>query len=118
MKLGNLIDTLELFAPDVEIVLDDGTVPIGLCSWRGSYGELSIDSRTGRDARTVAEMLRESRAADGGAFTGYKGGEYKMDRETPVWADPWGECDYRVPRGLAVVGGRVEIITANVGDYR
>lgn len=55
-------------------------------SYRGYYDQVAVSVRD--DGQTVAEMRRT--VADClDTFTGWKGGEFTMDADTPVWvAEP------------------------------
>lgn len=117
MKLGDLIESLSAMNADDPVEFADGTVPWRLCSWRGIYGELTIDSRPG-GYTTVGELLAEAREAVGKTFTGYKGGEYTMSLETPVWADQWGDYQCMAPTGFLRTQGKVRITTMDLSDYR
>ena len=76
----------------VTIGFDFGTAyPIGFSSWRGSYAEVAINyALSGYDGEQFAhtdlkdfvKMLEET---IGETFTGWKGGEYTMTSDTPVW---------------------------------
>lgn len=117
MKLGELIDTLKALPPTHDVKFDNGRVPTDICSWRGSYDELTIDSEPGADRMSVKALLSLAKSADGDTFTGYKGGEYVMNRDTPVWADPYGECHCYGIVGSRVVDGTVILATANLEEY-
>jgi hypothetical protein len=84
-----------------------GMRPNGLSSYRGYYDHLAINIDIDRGP-TVAELLERLREAIGDAFTGWKGGEYTMSADTPVWvADPgyatgWGVSGVR-DEGYSVV---------------
>lgn len=76
--LGELIEALEPYP--------SGTRIEGLgyfASYRGFYEDLAI-CQDG-DLSTVGDMLAECRAAMGEIFCGYKGGDYVMGRNTPIW---------------------------------
>ena len=120
MKLGELIDTLERMPSDAPVLMSNGRMPHHFDSWRGSYDELTLVEAYNRgDARrTVAEILQEAREADGGTFEGYKGGQYVMDRETPVWADPYGDCFCDAITGAVLSGDSVVLQVTNIGEYR
>lgn len=95
MRLNDWIETLEAQPMTLPVYFDDGE-PVGsLESWRGVYAHLTLT--TGRAPRTVAELLAEARAAVGSTYQGYKGGDFTMDESTPVWADPYGDANNRVP---------------------
>ncbi len=103
ITLGELIERLEALpltylGSDGEerpkpIVFDFcGAQPHHLTSWRGAYAELAIvptfESVKPPSAVMVLAMLRD---ALGHTFEGYKGGEFTMDAQTPVWVARWGE---------------------------
>lgn len=111
MTLGEWIDTLTMLHHDAEVVMDCGTVPVGLASWRGVYAELTLDSRTDAEAITVKELLRDATEAVGTTFQGYKGGAFTMDRSTPVWADEWGEYRGRMLLGVVASGDKIVLKT-------
>lgn len=83
ITLGELLAALERADPD-------RVVPRGFRdarSYRGYYEDLGFDPA---DNVTVAEMLACARLALGETFTGYKGGEYKMDEDTLCWLAEYG----------------------------
>lgn len=83
MTLGKLIDCLSAI-PDTEEVPN-------ICSphsYRGYYSDLAFEQHEG--VRRVSELLDECRAAMGEVFIGYKGGEFIMGRNTPVWIAEYG----------------------------
>lgn len=103
LTLGDLIDQLEQ--------VDERTTVQGLSgphSYRGYYSDLSFD---GTDDLEAWQALAILRACVGRTFEGYKGGDYVMDRSTPVWSAPWGECGSRIV-GLTTKGWEVTIETA------
>ena len=92
--LGELILKLES-VPDktLGVVYDfDSMCPGTINSWRGSYDELalSFDHPEGLPP-SVNCLLKELRGAIGKTYTGYKGGEYLMGKNIPVWVDNYGE---------------------------
>lgn len=108
-RLGQLIDALEkrkLDGPQ-QVVFDFcGVAPVGCHSYRGFYDHLALDPadydeirRRGIDNPTVDSVLGMLRNALQDTFDGWKGGSYRMRRETPLWVDQRGEYN-----GTAVVG--------------
>lgn len=99
--LGDLISWLERCPPSAKVVFSDGNIPTTVDSSRGSYDELALghepaftDSTTDEvatDNPTVLDLLATLRNAVGRSYIGYKGGEYKMYRSTPIFRDNWGE---------------------------
>jgi hypothetical protein len=57
-------------------------------SYRGYYCDLAFERHEG--TRPAAELLGECRAAMGEVFMGYKGGDYTMGSQTPVWVANYG----------------------------
>jgi len=78
MTLGDMIDRLAAMPQDAEI--DALGRPI---SYRGYYSDLAFTPKEGR--MKVSEALALCRSCEGQTFNGYKGGEFTMDRNTPVW---------------------------------
>lgn len=75
MKLGEVIAYLKTQDPE-------HVAPVGLGephSWRGSYDELAFAPE---EHVSVAEMLNNAQSAMGATFTGYKGGEFGMGKDT------------------------------------
>jgi hypothetical protein len=92
MRLGELIDVLEKHRSNQSVRFSDGTYPRAFDSWRGVYKWLTL--KPGREHMAVGDLLRMAKEADGGTFAGYKGGEFLMDRESPLWADDYGRCEH------------------------
>lgn len=105
MTLGRLIDRLTLVADQsLPVIFDFGPKPTTLASWRGIYAELALGYDDVVASPTVAELLAECRRADGATFTGWKGGDFTMGRETAVWvANPGETSDYAFENGYRAV---------------
>ncbi len=56
-------------------------------SYRGYYECLAFAPATNV---TIGSMLEEAESANGATFTGYKGGEYRMDLEAPCYIASYG----------------------------
>jgi hypothetical protein len=54
---------------------------------RGSYDELAFDPKP--EAK-IEDMLRYAKGAVGETFEGWKGGDYTMDLDTPVYIGEYG----------------------------
>jgi hypothetical protein len=61
-------------------------------SWRGSYSELSIGYDACVSNTSTKDFLLECKKAVGKVFIGYKGGNFRMGKKTPVWIDNYGHC--------------------------
>jgi hypothetical protein len=78
MTLGKLIDALAALPKETE--LDGFNEPH---SYRGYYTDLAFE-RT-EEKTTAGNALEMARACMGEVFQGYKGGDFQMGRNTPVW---------------------------------
>ena len=97
VTLGRLIEELEKLNNegwDRPVVFAHGGSPRSPHSYRGYYSDLSFESGGEIMAKELAAICRD---ALGRTFEGYKGGDYVMSKETPLWAAPYGCC------GLAIV---------------
>jgi hypothetical protein len=95
--------------------------PMGIASWRGSYCELAIRTESlgsyqtneverefdddtkyykhkeiGKENPTVEEWIEILKEAIGKTFTGYKGGDYTMSKNTPVWLAEYGCSSFKI----------------------
>jgi hypothetical protein len=85
MTLGKLIKTLEEMPPESEVAnLHDAH------SYRGYYCDLAFE--IGAGTIKAAELLTQCHAAMGQVFCGYKGGDYTMGANTPLWIASYGDC--------------------------
>ena len=90
--LNDLIDRLEQLPQDMPILLGEAD------SYRGYYSDLAFAPLYDTEPRTVKEALKEALLAHGKTFGGYKGGEFTMEGDTPVWYSHYGNC------GPAIIG--------------
>jgi hypothetical protein len=116
LSLGMLIEAIEGCEKDVNVVYDFGYMcPTSIDSWRGSYSELALnyesfkseDKELTRDRFIV--MLKD---AVGKTFTGYKGGDFTMTEETPIWVANYGESCNTAVVGVHDAGWQIVILTA------
>jgi hypothetical protein len=123
LTLGKLIEKIEHFAkrdkdrPKEEMALVkydfEYLFPTDIDSWRGSYAELALNFKTygdggGSKPLTTVEFYKLLYEANGETFTGYKGGDYKMGNDTPIWVANYGHSgDTAV---IDVVDNKYEII--------
>jgi hypothetical protein len=112
MSLGTLIDALTHRPRDEEVRFDFGyMVPQGLGSYRGYYYHLALGYKENATVR-VADLLKELRAAVGQTFEGYKGGDFTMSRDTPIWVANYSECPGTTIVGLADCRFQTVILTS------
>lgn len=77
----------------------EGGGPVEPHSYRGYYSDLAFETGPTPTAEGFLKQLEE---ALGNTFEGYKGGDFVMDGDTPLWAASYGSC------GLAVTDVRRE----------
>ena len=103
IRLGELIRRLEGEPQDNSVRFDfGGFIPRRIDSYRGFYDQLAISyDDDWRNKMKVSEFILVLREVVGKTLEGYKGGGYKMDERTPVWAANYGECNSTAVVGLA-----------------
>lgn len=103
--LIELIMSLKSADPNLPIIFDlNKCHPGDIGSWRGSYNELAIEWEDRGTPPTVAEFLTQLYEVNGATLTGYKGGEYKMHKLTPLWVANWGDSSGPGGNMIAVTG--------------
>ena len=114
LSLGGLIELLERVKDkSLEIAYDfEYAYPTTAHSWRGAYEELAIDFEFDgerSDAQAFLDYLKE-RVLDQ-TFTGWKGGDYTMTKDVPVWVANPGNSGNRGVYGIKETDWRVLIFT-------
>lgn len=90
MTLGTLISELENrpMSQQIESIGEPH-------SYRGYYEDLAFEKNGG--LITVAELLEIlNTRCIGQTFTGYKGGDFYMDANTPIWIAGYGSCGDKI----------------------
>lgn len=88
MTLGEFIQALEAVDPLSSIYFEFACCPpTEFDSYRGYYDHLALGfaGDYGAKGQTVADLLEQARKALGAEFTGWKGGDYTMHEDTPLW---------------------------------
>lgn len=90
ITLGRFISELEKLPQDKEIE--------NVCSphsYRGYYSDLALEKESGtRSVGSLVEKLKSE--CLGQTFTGYKGGDFYMDENTPMWIAKYGSCGVKI----------------------
>ena len=89
MTLGGLIARLQQLDQSLEM---EGLY--GPHSFRGYYCDIAFER--GDHKLKVSEVLQTVRRCKGKTFVGYKGGNFKMVKDTPVWIAAYGGCGPRL----------------------
>ncbi len=111
--LGNLITALQravdeaqrVQSPSFDLVFVDWNLmkPKGWCSYRGYYHHLAIEFGMHRDHEIddvdILTFLEQAHGMIGAKITGYKGGEYTVSADTPIWVSNSADAS-----GVAVTG--------------
>lgn len=111
LTLGGLIDALKPVPADRRVVFDRGSQPGALQSYRGYYADLAFE-RCPEPVR-AASLLAVCQAALGHTFTGYKGGDFVMGPDTPLWLAAYGECGPAIV-GVTVTDTHVVLVTKDM----
>lgn len=115
MSLGELIDKLKAAEPGSTAWYDFGHLrPSKIRSYRGYYDHLALGWDNKSDAPKVEDLIRDLEAADGGTYSGWKGGDYTMDLDTPIWADNAGDASSTAIVDVKVDAVSVKIVTKRV----
>ena len=127
LTLGELIEKLEPIAKthknfedkgsQKEVVFDfEYLFPTEFLSWRGSYDELALGFSTNLYGSykklSVSQFLEMCEETVGSVFSGYKGGKYRMSRDTPVWVSNSGNAGHTAIVDVFDDGYEVVLITS------
>lgn len=115
MTLNKIIAALSACPDQVASIEIDGQPPGDFDSYRGYYDQLALG--TGISPMTVGELLTAAIECVNKSFEGYRGGDFVMHGDTPVWAADHGFCP-----GIAIVAidassDPVQLITADISEY-
>lgn len=89
MTLGKLIARLKELPQEMKVP--------GLSaphSYRGYYNDLAFTIPN--DPASIGEILATAKGCMGEVFTGYKGGDFQMGRNTPIWLSNYGCCGQKI----------------------
>jgi len=111
LTLGKLIEKLSESGVDQPVTFDRGGSPGEFGSYRGHYSDLYMEVEEA--PVTSFDLLARAKAALGATYEGYKGGDFTMGKDTPLWRATYSHC------GEAVIGIRntdtsIELITKEI----
>ena len=94
LTLGKLIKSLESSNQYSTVECTNGISPGEPHSYRGYYSDLAfeLNDPTEVDLK-VKDFLVICRKVLDTTLEGYKGGDFVMDTNTPLWLSAWGEAD-------------------------
>ena len=100
MTIGEVIDALKTADPKHCVTFAfAGCVPTTVNSWRGIYAEAALGYEAGDYGakevivKELLERLEQAIAPDA-EFCGWKGGDYRYNRDTPLHIDNPGRCTH------------------------
>lgn len=120
-SLGDFIEALEKAPKDSLVRLSTSThnepreFTSDFISYRGYYSDIALEPWDG--AVSVKALLDAANAACGETFEGYKGGDFTMTADTPLWISHYGSANNIAVRYVEVNGSEVVIVTFQVKDY-
>lgn len=117
LTLGRFIEFLEKQRGDIPVFCDIGGTVGKEASYRGYYSDLAFEPAKG--SVIVQDLLEQCILARGHTYEGYKGGDFVMEDDTPLWL-----CYYGTTAGArAIIDIEIEkgepiilLITKDVGD--
>ncbi|MBV5269031.1 MAG: hypothetical protein JZU55_02770 [Afipia sp.] len=114
MNLGQFIETLARAPSGAEVHIDALSLsPTKFSSYRGSYDHLALGWAEDGSC-VVSDLLAAARACVGATFEGYKGGDYVMGNNTPIYISNYGRVGNLVISGLEIGDRYVEIQTEKI----
>lgn len=90
LTLGKLIKSLGAADAGMPVAFRDGGSPTEPHSYRGYYSDMAIENTA--EPISAGNFLLVCQAALGQTFEGYKGGDYVMGEDTPLWMAAYGCC--------------------------
>jgi hypothetical protein len=111
LNLGDLISDLDDYPENALVEFDTGGYPCEPHSYRGYYSDLAFES--GNEPLTASALLKVAKKCLGKTFTGYKGGNYVMAEDTPLWKAFEG-CTGKAIVDMQFVDGKMILHTKEV----
>lgn len=113
LTLGEAVKTLSELPADAMVKFDfAGRSPCEPHSYRGYYSDIAFEATD--QIITVAEFLHTCEDVIGQTFEGYKGGDFAMAEDTPMWVSSWGFDSGVAMMGLKQAGDVVTIVTKQI----
>lgn len=96
LMLGEFILQLESVTDKTKKVIFDNPnyMPINFDSWRGVYEDLMLeyDVLDENKLLAVSDWIEKAKECLGKTFTGYKGGDFTMGKNTILWVSQYASC--------------------------
>lgn len=88
LTLGKLIERLNSLPADMPLMFAEGTTPTNPRSYRGYYSDLAFGECN--EPATVIDLWALCEHCVGQTYGGYKGGDFTMEADTPLWRAEYG----------------------------
>ncbi len=113
LTLGGAIEQLAKFPNRYVVTFDETNLsPHEEMSYRGYYSDLAFTEID--EPKTVEAFAHQLGAALDQEYTGYKGGEFRMNASTPLWVSEYGDASDIALMSMHVAEDRVVIVTKKV----
>ena len=113
LTLGGLISALSGVPSDAFVFIDGTKAGIkSPHSYRGYYSDLSFEKST--EPKTVSETLETAKSCIECCFQGWKGGEYIMKEDTPLWIAKEGESSQLAIMDAKFRDGAIQLICKQI----
>ena len=114
VTLGELIEFVDKLPLLTTVKFSNGSHPSGVDSYRGYYSDLAIEPSN--EKINVEKFLVILRGSLGKTFMGYKGGDFIMEENTPLWMANYGDCGEAVVSISENGEGDLILITKDLDD--
>lgn len=94
MSLGDLLTALSNINDGTPVEFDNYEMPGVFMSYRGYYNEAGLSE--GDAETTCGDLKSQLSLFIGSTQVGYKGGEYRMTNDTPLWRADYGRTGYPI----------------------
>jgi len=111
ITLGQLIDGLKKYGPDTTVQFINGAYPGSPHSYRGHYSDLALEPN--EQPIKVPQLIDQLEKVLNTELTGYKGGEFLMDTDVPMWCAEYGNCGKAIV-GVEEIDSMATLITKNI----
>jgi hypothetical protein len=101
VTLGKVIKAAQKATGNVRFA--DGGIPGDEMSYRGYYSDLAFETQ--QIPKAVSGFLQQCQHALGSTYEGYKGGDFLMRENTPLWRAAYGCCGDAIVRAVVEENG-------------
>lgn len=109
LTLGGLIKVMEE-NPSCDAVTKEGFYICQPHSYRGYYSDLSFETSSEKPIDFIKTLKEETLDK---TFVGYKGGDFVMAADTPLWIAPYG-CTGDAVVDAIVSDGKIILVTKHI----